>query len=73
MNVFGGGAYNELWKIRLKIEVTLIDEKIRGSYLIWFGNMKMRAINALVRKHALVQIKEMKRSRRGPKIKILEI
>ena len=45
------GIQNE--EILLKIEMTPIDEKMRESYVRWFGHVQRRAINASMRKSEL--------------------
>ncbi len=50
-----------------------IDEKMRESYLRWFGHVQRRKINALVRKSELIQVKRTKKGEGRPKITLIEV
>jgi hypothetical protein len=60
-------------KIRLKIGVTSIDEKMRECHLRWFGHVQGREINASVRKSELIQVEGTKEGRGRPKITLIEV
>ena len=47
-------------EIYLRIKVVPIDEKMKEHRLRWFDHVQRRAINALVRKSELIQIKRTK-------------
>ena len=44
-----------------RVGLVLIDEKMRGSLLRLFGHQQRRAINAIVRKSELIQVKRMRK------------
>jgi hypothetical protein len=48
----------------LKIEVVLIDEKMRKSHLRWFDHVQKGVGDAQVRKSELIQVEEMKKRQR---------
>ena len=59
------GIQNE--EILLKIEMTPIDEKMRESYLRWFGHVQRRAIYVPVRKNKLIRVEGMKKGKEDQK------
>ena len=60
-------------EICLKIGVAPIDEKIRKSYLKWFGYVQRRATYAPIKKNEFIQVEEMKKDRRRQKITLVDI
>jgi hypothetical protein len=65
------GYQNE--KIRLKIEVTPIDEQIRKSRLRWFGHVQRKEINVPVGNCELIQVEGTKKDGGRPKITLREV
>ena len=61
--MYGNERQGSIWneKIRLKIGVVDIDEKIREHQLRWFVRVQRRVINAIVESSDLIQVKETKK------------
>lgn len=57
----------------LKIGVVPIDEKIRKSYLRWFGYVQRKTTYAPIKKNGLIQVEEMKKERGRPKITLVDM
>ena len=57
---------DRIWdeEIHLKIGVVPTDEKMRESYLKWFGHVQRRAINAPVRKIELIQVEGIRHQKK---------
>ena len=60
-------------KIRLRIGVVPINEKIRESPLRWFGHVQRKSINVPVRKSELIQVEVTKKGRGRPKMTLIEV
>ena len=61
--MYGNERQGSIWneKIRLKIGVVDIDEKISDHQLRWFVRVQRRVINAIVESSDLIQVKETKK------------
>lgn len=61
--MYGNERQGSIWneKIRLKIGVVDIDEKIREHQLRWFVCVQRRVINATMKSSDLIQVKETKK------------
>lgn len=60
-------------EICLKIGVVPIDEKIRKSYLTWFGYVQRKTTYAPIKKNELIQVEETKKDRGRPKITLVDM